>query len=406
MMPHLLTTLLLLRVAPLLAGPAHAAGPGGGKTEATVYCKTAAASSCSLSLGVLDATGKGSAWGTFEDSLNTTGWGVLNIKTRPHAAGAAGLAYFAAGMVEGGLTAARMVDAEKNMVLTISHRTEAKAAAFLEEQAAWVGSMVREHGDGDPFWATVGALTKQQDGLAAGYAVAAARLKLPAISRYDITLMSYNPDFGAVASAVGLRRDVDWLALTHQELKTARRARGYERCSALVKLTPDYSDLFMAQATWMIYGFMNRIYKMYTIDVAGHAAKTESFSSYPGVLASLDDFYAMDSGLGMVQTSTPIYNNTLARLVKPQSLVTWLRVRAANVLTRDGAEWGAVLGTNWSGTCACHLVLCVTGAAPPVLLPLPLHVHVHVTSCPNPPPCCLAVLVHVCTCMQTRISMS
>ena len=144
-----------LLLGSLLGGPAHASG-GGGKTEATVYCKNAAPSSCSLSLGTLD-TSKGSAWGTFEDTLNTTGWGVLNIKTRPHAAGAAGLAYFAAGMVEGGLSAARMVDAERNMVETISHRTEAKAAAFLEEQAAWVGSMVRQHGDGDPFWTTVGA---------------------------------------------------------------------------------------------------------------------------------------------------------------------------------------------------------------------------------------------------------
>ena len=68
-------------------------------------------------------------------------------------------------------------------------------------------------------------------------------------------------------------------------------------------------------------------------------------ASDPGVLASLDDFYAMDSGLGMVQTSNPVYNNTQATLIKPQSLVTWLRVRAANVLATAGAEWGEYLGS-------------------------------------------------------------
>ena len=73
-------------------------------------------------------------------------------------------------------------------------------------------------------------------------------------------------------------------------------------------------------------------------------------ASDPGVLASLDDFYAMDSGLGMVQTSNPVYNNSRSLLVKAQSLVTWLRVRAANVLASSGAEWGAMLGRNFSGT--------------------------------------------------------
>jgi hypothetical protein len=37
-------------------------------------------------------------------------------------------------------------------------------------------------------------------------------------------------------------------------------------------------------------------------------------------------------------------------LVKPQSLVTWLRVRAANVLSQTGADWGGFLGRNFSGT--------------------------------------------------------
>jgi hypothetical protein len=50
---------------------------------------------------------------------------------------------------------------------------------------------------------------------------------------------------------------------------------------------------------------MIRIMKNYDTPLhdAAVAAKRVSFSSYPGFLESLDDFYLMDSGLAMVQVS-------------------------------------------------------------------------------------------------------
>lgn len=55
----------------------------------------------------------------------------------------------------------------------------------------------------------------------------------------------------------------------------------------------------------------------------------------------------MDSGLGMVQTSNGVMNNSLLELVKPQSLLAWQRVRVASAgaclypgaeTTADGRE--------------------------------------------------------------------
>lgn len=57
---------------------------------------------------------------------------------------------------------------------------------------------------------------------------------------------------------------------------------------------------------------MNRIMKNYHFAFnAKSGANRISFSSYPGYLESLDDFYMMDSGLGMVQTSNGIMNHSL-----------------------------------------------------------------------------------------------
>ena len=57
---------------------------------------------------------------------------------------------------------------------------------------------------------------------------------------------------------------------------------------------------------------MNRIFKYYSF--AWHApaaAKTIAFSSYPGYLESLDDFYMMgDTQLAVVQTTNGIYNTS------------------------------------------------------------------------------------------------
>jgi len=75
-----------------------------------------------------------------------------------------------------------------------------------------------------------------------------------------------------------------------------------------------------------------------------------TFSSYPGMLSSLDDFYIMNSGLTMIQTTNSIYNTTLYKLVVPQALLAWQRVRAANAMAPDGQTWYNTVGRENSGT--------------------------------------------------------
>ena len=122
----------------------------------------------------------------------------------------------------------------------------------------------------------------------------------------------------------------------------------------------DLSELYMGQAVWFEYFAMNRIYKQYhlALQSPGVAAKRVSFSSYPGSLESLDDFYMMDSGLGMVQTSISFSNPKLYSLIKPQSLLSWQRVRVANSVAKTGQEWHTLASTAFSGTyCNQYMVV-------------------------------------------------
>lgn len=83
----------------------------------------------------------------------------------------------------------------------------------------------------------------------------------------------------------------------------------------------------------------------------GLLAPTMSFSSYPGMLSSLDDFYAMhETSLAVTQTTNGLYNTSLYDVVVPEALPAWHRVRAANALAADGHSWAAILARHNSGT--------------------------------------------------------
>lgn len=94
------------------------------------------------------------------------------------------------------------------------------------------------------------------------------------------------------------------------------RRRMVASCSALVKVLPDASDIYTSHVTWNAYQAMIRILKKYNFEVHRTAAEDSplvtghsmSFSSYPGLLYSGDDFTVISSGL--VTMETTIGNNS------------------------------------------------------------------------------------------------
>jgi hypothetical protein len=97
------------------------------------------------------------------------------------------------------------------------------------------------------------------------------------------------------------------------------------------------------------------------------------FSSSPGVLTSVDDFYTTYTSpnlhieenqnkncycegpggrLGIMETSLDVKSPELYELITPQSLLSWIRVRSANLIAIDGQDWISKFSYDHSGTYA------------------------------------------------------
>jgi hypothetical protein len=134
------------------------------------------------------------------------------------------------------------------------------------------------------------------------------------------------------------------------------------RCSGLIKVTADLSEIYAGHSTFFIYPQMLRIYKHYNFELTGDQTSNTatSFSSYPGLISSIDDFYLMQTTqLVMVQTTNSVFNQDLYKLVTPHSLLAWHRVRAACQLADNGADWSKVIDFhNCESPATCNFSEC------------------------------------------------
>eukprot|EP01061_Rhynchopus_euleeides_P031823 TRINITY_DN526_c0_g1_i3.p2 TRINITY_DN526_c0_g1~~TRINITY_DN526_c0_g1_i3.p2 ORF type:complete len:536 (+),score=260.16 TRINITY_DN526_c0_g1_i3:43-1650(+) len=293
-----------------------------------------------------------SAVGQFEDALTTKGWGILDVKGSTVTTDA-DLA-FAAGAVEGLLSYNRISDHYQNMYK--SHFASLSAAevqevkSWLEKQYNWTKKEAEAKKGSSGVWEQVGNVMSQFDGLVAGYNMAVNGTSYPALTQFDFLVLNGDGDLFQIVPAVLKHKRPDFDKMSNDEADNYLARAG--KCSSIIKVTGNFSDLFMGHSSWYTYAATNRVFKHYNLGYTSSnvAAKKVSFSSYPGYLESLDDFYMMSSGLGMVQTSISFSNKDLYDLITPESLLAWQRVRAASVVAKTGEEWHQAVSTSHSGT--------------------------------------------------------
>lgn len=276
--------------------------------------------------------------GRFYDEMQDTGWGRLYVQS-PSVTQLTG---FAAGYLEGALTAHRIVAHLANYkAMNHLDTLPSGVQSFIEVSDAWIRAQIAGADAQDLYWSTVRFQYDQLDGMLQG---ANAYLQShERMSRLDVLLLALSGDMSDIKSAVNETKAVNFDNMTVSEVMLWQQLRGH--CSALIKLVPDGSELFVGHNTWIDYSSMSRIFKRY--EFGGMPAI--AMSSFPGILASWDDFYQMDD-LVVLETTTSNYNHELFTSVVPQALPYWIRAMAANYMAKSGPQWMEIFKQYNSGT--------------------------------------------------------
>lgn len=123
------------------------------------------------------------------------------------------------------------------------------------------------------------------------------------------------------------------------------------RCTAFIKLLPDYSDVFMSHNTWSDYRQLHSVLKRITLPIPFFNAKTVVLSTIIGLIGSIDDFYVSDSNFMVFETSLLNCNETLAQsYIKPERLNYWIRANTAMYMATSAENWVDLFIRNNSGT--------------------------------------------------------
>jgi hypothetical protein len=321
-------------------------------TSATVYLS---GSTYSLKMGVLDPSGV--AWARSVDMADavTSAFGELTVKTSGTYTDTQQM--YAAGYVEGALTAARIYQHYVNTTawLVKNFKGGSIPPAFVEwfaTQDQWARQNVASN-TSSAIWRSVGLVLSQFDGLVAGYnsVASSGSNSTPPLTVFQFQQLGAMGDWLDLIPALSPGDAPQWENMTDAELMD--RVVKSTHCSALVKVNADLTELFFAHSAWFIYQSTIRIWKTYDFALSDPSivGQSMSFSSYPAYLSSLDDWYAVwSSGIAVLETTNSIFNMSLYKQVVPQSLLAWHRVRVANLVASTGDEWAQAFASYNSGT--------------------------------------------------------
>jgi len=122
-------------------------------------------------------------------------------------------------------------------------------------------------------------------------------------------------------------------------------------CSAFIRVTAGDADLLVGHTTWNDYSEMTRIFKYYNFPLpgAGTASTLVAMSSYPGIITSTDDFYMMDSGLVVMDTTIEVLDVSLFDKVQDfpaaPHIPNFVHIMASNRLAKTASHWAELFQT-------------------------------------------------------------
>ena len=261
----------------------------------------------------------------FTDKINETGWSSLTIDTKYGTFSDEQIANNS-GFAEGFLTAKLIYYHWNNtMVDKCRNKRCDKIWSWVQKQHDWVDANEPDY-EGSKYWHQVHLMHVQIAGLAEGYKASGQ----PELPEYAFDLFQLAEEFVAIEGSMGVKRKITELG----------------KCSALIKVSEDQDEIWFTHDTWGGYPEMLRIFKRYYLPYSLNmrsGAKVPgtniTFSSYPGVIHSIDDFYVINSGLAVMETTNTIYNGELWKFVDGRAIMEFARVMIANRLAESGQSW-------------------------------------------------------------------
>jgi len=343
------------------------------------------------------------AWGYMKEDLAKDGWIKLYLQTSDTDRATNDVRMYSAGFIEGMLTAVRISQFYSNFYQTIiKDEDNSKALQLIrkvfEDELEFVKTNANFHPGVisvepmDPYWKHMRYQFIQLWGLKDGFNFVAMAKGVRCLDMIDFLVINshgelpelmqaYSP--GAVEKRQAFQaRPVQtaFLQTRHPnaslgsvELKKLppRNLTSHEkeevdhdwekrlikrgRCSALVRIAPENKDLLVGHTTWGDYATMTRIYKYYHFSLPGShtSATVMGFSSYPGCISSTDDFYQLNSGLVVMDTSLEILNmnlyNRVAEFPVNSHVPDFMHIMVANRMATSASHWTVLQSERNSG---------------------------------------------------------
>lgn len=226
--------------------------------------------------------------------------------------------------------------------------------------------MSEKNSEFDEYWYAVKTILRQVEGLYEGFSAGCPSTSTGVSRETDYSTLE-NPTLMhfLLMNAWG---DLYQITMKHAEPGMNSRMRGnpkikdgkrtlVERCSAIVKLLEDKSDVVYGHSTWDSYESLSpRILKHYSFPLL-RKGKAEHhydvhFSSSPALLTSVDDFFTVSgyAQLGVIETTNSLYNLKLLEQVVPETALSWTRAITSNQVASSGAHWAETFARYHSGT--------------------------------------------------------
>ena len=291
---------------------------------------------------------------TYVNSYQSKGWDFLTISSydKPDNKYDDSIKSYGMGYLEGVLNKDRIFSVYRNLMYFSFYDEDNKfpenLIQYLTKNLKYMKEKSLKYMDEDPYWEHVYYIYNQMLGMFDGYNSVAENEKKIDLIYFQMVVA--NADIEDAVYYNNMAKRPNFKNMTLEEIRTYTAL--HTHCSALVKVANDLSDVWIGHNTWTTYGTMIRTFKEYRFvsNKRNEKSKVVVFSSYPGSLSSVDDFYYLDSNLVVMETTNSNFNDTLYDLLKPESLLTWVRVMIANRLASSGREWIDLFKRENSGT--------------------------------------------------------